>query len=135
MLCKSKYQKYMYENLAFPCSWITSFHGFGFNIEVALYEICMRTFFWVLWCLGINILCKTLYFKSHILLSSKYKKLLCEKLAFACHCITSFHGFRLQSWSSFISYLYKGYSLSLILLWKTYIMWYSLISCPYSLLV
>ena len=38
-----------------PCSWITSFHGFGFNIEVALYQICMRTFIWVLWWWGINI--------------------------------------------------------------------------------
>ena len=29
-----------------PCSWRTSFHGFGFNIEVDLYHICMRKFIW-----------------------------------------------------------------------------------------
>ena len=31
------------KGLQSPCSWITSFHGFDFNIEVALYHICMRT--------------------------------------------------------------------------------------------
>ena len=35
----SEYDKLQCEMLAFPCSWITSFHGFGFNIEVALYII------------------------------------------------------------------------------------------------
>ena len=30
-----------------PCSWITSFHGFGFNLEVVLYQICMRDIIWV----------------------------------------------------------------------------------------
>ena len=43
-----------------PCSWITSFHGFGFNIKVALYQICTRTFILVLWGWGRNIWCMDL---------------------------------------------------------------------------
>ena len=94
---------------------ITSFHGFVFNIEVVLYQICMRTFLWVWWCGGSHILCKTLYFHSHILFSLKSKKLLCEKLAFSCHCITSFH-----VWSSFMPDLYEGYCMSWMILWQKY---------------
>ena len=82
--------------------------GFGFNLEVVLYHICMRPFIWVLWCWGRNILFNTMKFHSHILFISKSKKLLCEKLALSCHGITSFHGFWLQSWSSFILDLYEG---------------------------
>ena len=110
-----------------PCSWITSFHGFGVNIEVVLYQICMRTFLWVWWCGGSHILCKTLYFHSHILFNSKSKKLQCEKLAFSCHCITSFRGFCLQSWRSFIPDWYEGSSMSWMILGKTYMMYYSVI--------
>ena len=50
-----------------PCSWITSFHGFGFNIEVSLYHICTRTFIWVLWWCGRNIWCMYLIYYFHIL--------------------------------------------------------------------
>ena len=49
-----------------PCSWITSFHVFGFNIEVSLYHICM-TFIWVLWWCGRNIWCMDLWYYFHIL--------------------------------------------------------------------
>ena len=100
-----------------PCFWITSFHGFGFNFEVVVYHICVRTFIWVLWCWGSHILCKTLYIHSHMLFSSKFKKLPCEKPAFSCHCITSFHGFWFQSWSSFIPDLYEGSYISWMMLW------------------
>ena len=110
-----------------PCSWITSFHGFGFNIEVVLYQICMSNFIWVWWCWGRNILIKNMYFNSHIIFISKSKKILCENLAFSCHCITSFHGFWLQSWSSFIPDLYEGYSMSWMMLWQKYMMYYSVI--------
>ena len=125
----------MYERLVFPCSWITSFHGFGFNIEVVLFYICMRNFIWVWWCWGSHILFNTMYFHSHILFISKSKKLLCEKLSFACSCIISFHGFWIQSSSSFISDLYEGYYLSFMMLWQPYIMCYSVISCPYDMWV
>ena len=131
MLCKSKYQKYVYERLAFPMLLNTSFHGFGFNIEVALYHICMRKFIWFWWYWGIHMLYNYIYFHSHILFSLKSKKTLCEKLAFSCNCITSFHGFWLQSWSSFIPDLYEGYSVSWMMLGNPYNMYYSVISFPY----
>ena len=47
ILCNSKYKKSMCERLAFPCSWIISFHEFGLKLERALYHICMMTFLWV----------------------------------------------------------------------------------------
>ena len=54
-----------------------------------------------------------------------------EKLAYSCPCITSLHGFWLQSWSSFILDLYERYSMSLNILWQPYIMYYSVISFPF----
>ena len=93
IICNSKYNKSMCERLAFPCSWITSFHGFGFRIEVVLYQICMRNFIWVWWCWWSHILFITLYFHSNILFISKSKKLLCEKLSFSCHCSLAFMDF------------------------------------------
>ena len=58
----------------------------------------MRVFLWVWWCWGSHIWCMTLYFHVDMLCSSKSNKLMCEKLAFSCHWITSFHefGFNLE---------------------------------------
>ena len=102
-----------------PCSWITSFHGFGFNLEVVLYHI-YEEFYMSFMILGNQYLCKTMYFNSYMIFILKSKKILCEKLAFSCHCITSFHGFWLQSWCSFIPYLYEGYYTIWMMLWQKY---------------
>ena len=55
ILRNSKYKKTMCERLAFPCSWITSFHEFGFKIERVLYQLCMRNFIWVWFFWRINL--------------------------------------------------------------------------------
>ena len=90
--------KFICKKLAISCHLITSFHEFGFHLERILSHICMRFLLWFCWFLGIYKLCIPMYFYDQILCISKSKKLLCEKLAFSCHCITSFHesGFNLE---------------------------------------
>ena len=71
-----------------------AFMDFGFNLEVVLYQICMRDTLWVWGCCDNHIWCITFEFHVHNLYGLKSKKLMCEKLAFPCgHWITSFHDF------------------------------------------
>ena len=65
------------------------FMDFGLNLEVVLYQICMRYIICVWGGFDRHILFITMYFNSHILYGFKYKKLMCEKFAFPCHWITS----------------------------------------------
>ena len=53
-----------------------------------------------------------------------------ENLGYPRPCITSLHGFWLQSWTSFIPDLYEGCYMTWMMLWHKYMMFYSEIFFP-----
>ena len=62
-----------------------------------LLEWCLR-FSESIWCPILGIWCMEMLSYVYILCNSKYKKSMCENLAFSCYLITSFHefGFKLE---------------------------------------